>query len=154
MCAQSRHGGGWLLQRVQERQVEARAPPPIGAVIGRTGRSALPRHNLMICAVGAAGSCKHGRNNAAGLESPVKLGGSLVRWSLSAARLRDAMAPEPTGWSESGNGGPAVNALAMVMLLVSFVVAGLGYVGYRIMTRGQRVVGRGQQALCAITGND
>lgn len=64
------------------------------------------------------------------------------------------MAPEPTGWSESGNGGPAVNALAMVMLLVSFVVAGLGYVGYRIMTRGQRVVGRGQQALCAITGND
>jgi spermidine/putrescine transport system permease protein len=49
-----------------------------------------------------------------------------------------------------GNGGPALNALATVMLLLSFVVAGLGYLGYRIMTRGQRV--DGQQALTAITG--
>ncbi len=49
-----------------------------------------------------------------------------------------------------GNGGPALNALATVMLLLSFVVAGLGYVGYRIMTRGQRV--DGQQALTAIAG--
>jgi len=47
-----------------------------------------------------------------------------------------------------GNGGPALNALATVMLLMSFVVAGLGYLGYRIMTRGQRV--DGQQALVAI----
>ncbi|HXB47718.1 MAG TPA: ABC transporter permease, partial [Streptosporangiaceae bacterium] len=30
-----------------------------------------------------------------------------------------------------GNGGPALNALATVMLLLSFVVAGLGYAGYR-----------------------
>ena len=37
-----------------------------------------------------------------------------------------------------GNGGPALNALATVMLVLSFVVAGLGYVGYRIMTRGER----------------
>ena len=58
------------------------------------------------------------------------------------------------GWSGSGNGGPALNALATVMLLMSFVVAGLGYVGYRIMTRGQRVADQGQQALAAITGND
>jgi spermidine/putrescine transport system permease protein len=49
-----------------------------------------------------------------------------------------------------GNGGPALNALATVMLLMSFVVAGLGFLGYRIMTRGQRI--DGQQALTAIAG--
>jgi spermidine/putrescine transport system permease protein len=49
-----------------------------------------------------------------------------------------------------GNGGPALNALATVMLLMSFVVAGLGFLGYRLMTRGQR--GAGNQALVAITG--
>jgi spermidine/putrescine transport system permease protein len=49
-----------------------------------------------------------------------------------------------------GNGGPALNALATVMLLLSFVVAGLGYLGYRLMTRGQRI--GGQQALTAIAG--
>ena len=36
------------------------------------------------------------------------------------------------------------------MLLMSFVVARLGYVGYRLMTRGQRVAGQGQQALSRI----
>src|SRR5271165_5342538 len=51
-----------------------------------------------------------------------------------------------------GNGGPALNALATVMLLMSFVVAGLGFLGYRLMTRGQRV--DGQQALTAITGTE
>jgi spermidine/putrescine transport system permease protein len=51
-----------------------------------------------------------------------------------------------------GNGGPALNALATVMLLMSFVVAGLGYLGYRLMTRGQRV--DRQQALTAITGTE
>ncbi|HUD79906.1 MAG TPA: ABC transporter permease [Streptosporangiaceae bacterium] len=49
-----------------------------------------------------------------------------------------------------GNGGPALNALATVMLLLSFVVAGIGFLGYRLMTRGQRV--DGQQALTAIAG--
>jgi spermidine/putrescine transport system permease protein len=49
-----------------------------------------------------------------------------------------------------GNGGPALNALATVMLLMSFVVAGLGYLGYRLMTRGQRI--DGQAALTAIAG--
>ena len=63
------------------------------------------------------------------------------------------MAPEPAGWSESGNGDPALNALT-TGLLMSFVVAGLGYVGHPIITRGQRVAGQGQQALSAITGND
>jgi spermidine/putrescine transport system permease protein len=51
-----------------------------------------------------------------------------------------------------GNGGPALNALATVMLVLSFLVAGLGYLGYRIMTRGQRI--DGQQALTAITGTE
>ena len=49
-----------------------------------------------------------------------------------------------------GNGGPALNALATVMLLMSFVVAGLGYLGYLLLARGQRV--GGQQALTAIAG--
>ena len=37
-----------------------------------------------------------------------------------------------------GNGGPALNALGTIMLLMSFVIAILGYVGYRAMTRGER----------------
>jgi spermidine/putrescine transport system permease protein len=49
-----------------------------------------------------------------------------------------------------GNNGPALNALATVMLLMSFIVAGLGYLGFRMMTRGQRV--DGQQALATIAG--
>jgi spermidine/putrescine transport system permease protein len=51
-----------------------------------------------------------------------------------------------------GNGGPALNALATVMLLMSFVVAGLGFLGYRLMTRGQRI--DGQAALTAIAGEE
>ena len=38
-----------------------------------------------------------------------------------------------------GNGGPALNALATIMLLLSFVVAGLGFLGYRWLSRGERV---------------
>ena len=37
-----------------------------------------------------------------------------------------------------GNGGPALNALGTIMLLMSFIIAILGYVGYRAMTRGER----------------
>src|SRR5450432_145220 len=37
-----------------------------------------------------------------------------------------------------GNGGPALNALATIMLLMSFVVAVAGYFGYRLLTRGER----------------
>ncbi len=40
--------------------------------------------------------------------------------------------------THGGNGGPALNALATLMLALSFVVAILGYVGYRFMTRGER----------------
>ncbi len=49
-----------------------------------------------------------------------------------------------------GNGGPALNALATIMLVMSFVVAALGFLGYRLMTRGQRI--DGQQALATIAG--
>jgi spermidine/putrescine transport system permease protein len=51
-----------------------------------------------------------------------------------------------------GNGGPALNALATIMLAISFIAAGLGFLGYRLMTRGQRI--GGQQALTAIAGAD
>jgi spermidine/putrescine transport system permease protein len=51
-----------------------------------------------------------------------------------------------------GNGGPALNALATIMLLMSFVVAALGFLGYRLMTRGQK--GGNQQALVSIAGAD
>jgi spermidine/putrescine transport system permease protein len=51
-----------------------------------------------------------------------------------------------------GNNGPALNALATVMLLMSFIVAILGFIGYRLMTRGQRIDNR--QTLTAITGSD
>ena len=40
--------------------------------------------------------------------------------------------------THGGNGGPALNALATLMLVFSLVVAFLGYVGYRLMTRGER----------------
>jgi spermidine/putrescine transport system permease protein len=40
--------------------------------------------------------------------------------------------------THGGNGGPALNALASLMLIFSFVVAIIGYVGYRLMTRGER----------------
>ena len=49
-----------------------------------------------------------------------------------------------------GNGGPALNALGTIMLVLSFAVATVGYLGYRWMTRGERT--SGQQALTAITG--
>ena len=49
-----------------------------------------------------------------------------------------------------GNGGPALNALATIMLVMSFIVAGAGFLGYRWMTRGQRIDGR--QALATIAG--
>jgi len=49
-----------------------------------------------------------------------------------------------------GNGGPALNALGTIMLGMSFVVASIGYLGYRWMTRGERLDNR--HALAAITG--
>jgi spermidine/putrescine transport system permease protein len=40
--------------------------------------------------------------------------------------------------TRGGNGGPALNALASLMLIFSFVVAILGYIAYRWWTRGER----------------
>ncbi|HET7173447.1 MAG TPA: ABC transporter permease [Nocardioidaceae bacterium] len=40
--------------------------------------------------------------------------------------------------THGGNSGPALNALATLMLLVSFVAAGTGFLAYRWMTRGER----------------
>ncbi len=50
-----------------------------------------------------------------------------------------------------GNGGPALNALGTIMLIMSFVIAILGYIGYRLMTRGER--GTSTDALATIAGS-
>ena len=52
--------------------------------------------------------------------------------------------------AHGGNNGPALNALATLMLVFSLVVAGLGYVAYRMMTRGER--GGTTKALTSIAG--
>jgi spermidine/putrescine transport system permease protein len=49
-----------------------------------------------------------------------------------------------------GNGGPALNALGTIMLVMSFIIAILGYAGYRWMTRGER--GSTTEALTSIAG--
>jgi spermidine/putrescine transport system permease protein len=50
-----------------------------------------------------------------------------------------------------GNGGPALNALGSIMLAMSLIIVILGYVGYRLLTRGER--GQGSlSALAAISG--
>ncbi|HEY2576301.1 MAG TPA: ABC transporter permease [Streptosporangiaceae bacterium] len=49
-----------------------------------------------------------------------------------------------------GNGGPALNALGTIMLAMSFVIAVLGYIGYRWLTRGER--GSSMSALTTIAG--
>ena len=53
--------------------------------------------------------------------------------------------------SHAGNGGPALNALATIMLVLSFVVATIGLVAYRWMTRGERGSSR-QEAMTSIAG--
>lgn len=49
-----------------------------------------------------------------------------------------------------GNGGPALNALGTIMLLMSLVLAIIGFAGYRWLTRGER--GSGLGALTTIAG--
>jgi spermidine/putrescine transport system permease protein len=49
-----------------------------------------------------------------------------------------------------GNGGPALNALGTIMLLMSFVIVIIGYFAYRWMTRGER--GDRKEALSTIAG--
>ncbi len=52
--------------------------------------------------------------------------------------------------AHGGNNGPALNALATLMLVFSLVVAVLGYFLYRFMTRGER--GNTAEALTTIAG--
>ncbi|MBV9093710.1 MAG: ABC transporter permease [Streptosporangiaceae bacterium] len=49
-----------------------------------------------------------------------------------------------------GNGGPALNALGTIMLVMSFAVAIAGYLAYRWLTRGER--GTRVDALATIAG--
>ncbi|HTU72581.1 MAG TPA: ABC transporter permease [Trebonia sp.] len=49
-----------------------------------------------------------------------------------------------------GNGGPALNALGTIMLAMSLIIVIIGYVGYRLLTWGER--GSGIAALAAISG--
>jgi spermidine/putrescine transport system permease protein len=49
-----------------------------------------------------------------------------------------------------GNGGPALNALGTIMLVMSFIIAIIGYIGYRLLTRGER--GGRIEALTTIAG--
>jgi len=51
-----------------------------------------------------------------------------------------------------GNGGPALNALGTIMLVMSFVIAIVGFLGYRWMTRGER--GSRIDALATLAGSD
>jgi spermidine/putrescine transport system permease protein len=50
-----------------------------------------------------------------------------------------------------GLSGPALNALATIMLVVSLIAALIGFVGYRLMTRGERSSGT-TDALTSIAG--
>ena len=56
--------------------------------------------------------------------------------------------------THGGNAGPELNALATIMLVLSFIVATLGFLGYRWMTRGERGAGASanQGALTAVAG--
>jgi ABC-type spermidine/putrescine transport system permease subunit II len=51
-----------------------------------------------------------------------------------------------------GNGGPALNALGTIMLVMSLIIAVLGYLAYRWLTRGER--GSRIDALTTIAGGD
>ena len=51
-----------------------------------------------------------------------------------------------------GNGGPALNALGTIMLVMSFAIAIIGYLGYRWLTRGER--GSRVDALTTIAGGE
>ena len=51
-----------------------------------------------------------------------------------------------------GNGGPALNALGTISLVMSFIIAIIGYLGYRWLTRGER--GSRLEALTTIAGGE
>ena len=51
-----------------------------------------------------------------------------------------------------GNGGPALNALGSIMLAMSLIIVIIGYISYRVFTRGER--GGSLAALTAISGEN
>jgi spermidine/putrescine transport system permease protein len=51
----------------------------------------------------------------------------------------------------AGLSGPALNALATIMLLISLIAALIGFIGYRWMSRGEKTKG-GADALTGIAG--
>jgi spermidine/putrescine transport system permease protein len=51
-----------------------------------------------------------------------------------------------------GNGGPALNALGTIALVMSLIIAVIGFIGYRWMTRGER--GSRVEALTTIAGTE
>lgn len=69
---------------------------------------------------------------------------------LSSTANTQSMAVAIYSNAHGGLGGPALNALATLMLVFSVVMAGLGYIGYRWMTRGERQ--NAAQALTSIAG--
>jgi len=50
-----------------------------------------------------------------------------------------------------GLSGPALNALATIMLVISLIAALIGFIGYRWLSRGERTEGRAE-ALTSIAG--
>jgi spermidine/putrescine transport system permease protein len=69
---------------------------------------------------------------------------------LSSSAGTQPMSVEIYSNVHGGLAGPALNALATLMLVFSLVVAVLGYVGYRFLTRGER--GGGMTPLEGIAG--
>jgi spermidine/putrescine transport system permease protein len=69
---------------------------------------------------------------------------------LSSSAGTQPMSVEIYSNVHGGLAGPALNALATLMLVFSLVVAVLGYFGYRLLTRGER--GGGMAALEGIAG--
>jgi spermidine/putrescine transport system permease protein len=69
---------------------------------------------------------------------------------LSSSAANTPMSVYIYSTQRGGNGGPALNALGTIMLLLSFLIAIAGYFGYKLMTRGER--GTSTDALTSITG--
>src|SRR5262249_3859124 len=51
-----------------------------------------------------------------------------------------------------GNGGPAPKTVGAIIMGIAFVIASIGYLGYRWMTRGER--GSRVDALASLAGSD
>jgi spermidine/putrescine transport system permease protein len=62
---------------------------------------------------------------------------------LSSSAATQSMAVVIYSNVHGGLAGPALNALATLMLLFSIILAAVGYLGYRFMTRGERGSGIG-----------